>query len=197
MTKIYLIHLVRFLLLLQWLGTVGEQVCVCECVCVYVKVWDQDLFQISVLTELKLKDHFWFVFVWVFFLLLLSAQSIVVFAASLRTTILYTLSLKLLSEVSRRAVARSSSMPSSEPAKANDLECFTATIKAICQKKLTFFLFFTQYLAVLFSHFTNKTKIFRLISKAWSKTSTISSGWSRSYTFTTDVFSPQYLLKYC
>lgn len=54
-------------------------------------------------------------------------QSSVLFAASLRVMILYTLSLKLLSEVSRRAVSLSSSMlPSSALATANDLECFTA-----------------------------------------------------------------------
>lgn len=57
-----------------------------------------------------------------------SSQSSVLFAASLRVMILYTLSLKLLSEVSRRAVSRSSSMlRSSASVTAKDLECFTVT----------------------------------------------------------------------
>lgn len=63
-----------------------------------------------------------------------SSQSCVLLAASLRAMILYTLSLKLLSEVSRRAVARSSSMlPSSPLANANDLECCTAEKMKIAQ----------------------------------------------------------------
>lgn len=56
----------------------------------------------------------------------ISYQTSVMFVASLRAMILYTLSLKLLSEVRRRAVSLSSSMllPSTL-ATANDLECFT------------------------------------------------------------------------
>lgn len=56
----------------------------------------------------------------------ISSQTSVMFVASLRAMILYTLSLKLLSEVRRRAVSLSSSMllPSTL-ATANDLECFT------------------------------------------------------------------------
>lgn len=56
----------------------------------------------------------------------ISSQTSVMFVASLRAMILYTLSLKLLSEVRRRAVSLSSSMllPSAL-ATANDLECFT------------------------------------------------------------------------
>lgn len=70
---------------------------------------------LTVWTEVKLRSIF-------------SSQSSVLFAASLRVMILYTLSLKLLSEVSRRAVSRSSSMlRSSAPVTAKDLECFTVT----------------------------------------------------------------------
>lgn len=56
----------------------------------------------------------------------ISSQTSVMFVASLRAMILYTLSLKLLSEVRCRAVSLSSSMllPSAF-ATANDLECFT------------------------------------------------------------------------
>lgn len=56
----------------------------------------------------------------------ISSQTSVMFVASLRAMILYTLSLKLLSEVRRRAVSLSSSMllPSTL-ATAKDLECFT------------------------------------------------------------------------
>lgn len=56
----------------------------------------------------------------------ISSQTSVMFVASLRAMILYTLSLKLLSEVRCRAVSLSSSMllPSAL-ATANDLECFT------------------------------------------------------------------------
>lgn len=55
----------------------------------------------------------------------ISSQTSVMFVASLRAMILYTLSLKLLSEVRRRAVSLSSSMLPSVLATANDLECFT------------------------------------------------------------------------
>lgn len=55
----------------------------------------------------------------------ISSQTSVMFVASLRAMILYTLSLKLLSEVRRRAVSLSSSMLPSALATANDLECFT------------------------------------------------------------------------
>lgn len=55
-----------------------------------------------------------------------SSQTSVMFVASLRAMISYTLSLKLLSEVRRRAVSLSSSMLlPSVLATANDLECFT------------------------------------------------------------------------
>lgn len=57
----------------------------------------------------------------------LYSQSSVLCVASLRAMILYTLSLKPLSEVSRRAVSlRSSMLPPSTVATAKDLECFTA-----------------------------------------------------------------------
>ncbi len=75
---------------------------------------------LSVWTEVKLRT--------ISPLLPLSSQSSVLFVASLRAMILYTLSRKLLSEVRRRAVSRSSSMLSSSVlATAKDLECFTVT----------------------------------------------------------------------